>query len=63
MPTVVTRISEYIEEVLLLIEEIYNNGFAYVSEGSVYFDIQKFTSTNKHVYGRMEPGSVADQDR
>ncbi|XP_026191670.1 cysteine--tRNA ligase, cytoplasmic [Cyclospora cayetanensis] len=63
LPTVVTRVSEYVPEVLRLIEEIEANGFAYESQGSVYFDTQRFSKSAKHTYGRMEPGSVADQSR
>lgn len=40
LPDVVTRVSEYVPEVKQFIEGILNNGFAYVSEGSVYFDTQ-----------------------
>lgn len=63
LPTVVTRVSEYVPEVLHLIEEIIDNGFAYESQGSVYFDTQRFGGDKLHTYGRMEPGSVADQTR
>ncbi|KAL8444771.1 hypothetical protein Emed_006086 [Eimeria media] len=63
LPSVVTRVSEYVPEVLKLIEEIIDNGFAYESQGSVYFDTQRFGSDKMHTYGRMEPGSVADQSR
>ncbi|KAL8435015.1 hypothetical protein ACSSS7_002773 [Eimeria intestinalis] len=63
LPSVVTRVSEYVPEVLKLIEEIIDNGFAYESQGSVYFDTQRFGSDKLHTYGRMEPGSVADQSR
>ncbi|KAL8441893.1 hypothetical protein Emag_006815 [Eimeria magna] len=63
LPSVVTRVSEYVPQVLQLIEEIVDNGFAYESQGSVYFDTQRFGSDKLHTYGRMEPGSVADQSR
>ncbi|KAL8426889.1 hypothetical protein Efla_002497 [Eimeria flavescens] len=63
LPSVVTRVSEYVPEVLRLIEEIVDNGFAYESQGSVYFDTQRFKGDKIHTYGRMEPGSVADQSR
>lgn len=62
-PTVVTRVSEYIPEVLGLIEKIIKNGYAYESDGSVYFDTTAFKSKAHHQYGRMEPASVADTQR
>lgn len=63
LPDVVTRVSEYIPEVLDFIKGIVDNGFAYVSHGSVYFDTQAFRSSATHVYGRMEPYSVNDEAR
>ncbi|PFH37612.1 cysteine-tRNA synthetase (CysRS) [Besnoitia besnoiti] len=63
LPTVVTRVSEYIPEVLSLIQRIEKNGYAYESQGSVYFDTQSFRNSDKHIYGRMEPSSVSDESR
>ncbi|CBZ55622.1 hypothetical protein NCLIV_060470 [Neospora caninum Liverpool] len=63
LPSVVTRVSEYIPEVLSLIERIVKNGYGYESQGSVYFDTQTFRKTDKHIYGRMEPSSVSDESR
>src|SRR5262245_22417804 len=38
-PDVVTRVSEYVEQVISFIEKIISNGFDYTSsDGSVYFD-------------------------
>ncbi|XP_055388743.1 cysteine--tRNA ligase, cytoplasmic-like [Condylostylus longicornis] len=61
LPDVITRVSEYVPEVLTFIEGIMKNGFAYESQGSVYFDTQAFRAASHHVYGRMEPSSVNDQ--
>lgn len=63
LPDVVTRVSEYVPEVIRFIQGILENGFAYMSEGSVYFDTQAFRASPSHVYGRMEPFSVNDQAR
>lgn len=41
-PTVVTRVTEYTTKIIQYIEKIIENGFAYVSNKSVYFDSTKF---------------------
>ncbi|CAB0029261.1 unnamed protein product [Trichogramma brassicae] len=38
-PNVLTRVSEYVPEIVAFIEKIIDNGFAYESNGSVYFDV------------------------
>lgn len=53
-PTATGHIVEQIE----MIQEIMNNGFAYESNGSVYFDVRKFNE--KHAYGRLS-GRVIDE--
>lgn len=41
-PTLVTRVTEYIPNIVEFIESLEKNGFAYESNGSVYFDLQKY---------------------
>ncbi|MBL7941478.1 MAG: cysteine--tRNA ligase, partial [Flavobacteriales bacterium] len=53
-PTATAHIIEQIE----MIEEIIANGFAYVVNGSVYFDVRKFNE--KHAYGKLS-GRVIDE--
>eukprot|EP00741_Cyanophora_paradoxa_P015305 tig00000194_g14774.t1 len=52
-PDVITRVSEYIPEIVTYIEKIISNGFAYASNGSVYFDTVKFASDPTHQYAKM----------
>ena len=41
-PNVVTRVTEYVLEIIDYIIKIIDNGFAYESNGSVYFDVIKY---------------------
>ena len=41
-PHVLTRVSEYMEEIRQYVEGIAAHGMAYASAGSVYFDTQAF---------------------
>ncbi len=52
-PTATAHIMEQIE----MTEQIIKNGFAYESNGSVYFDVRKFNE--KHPYGKLS-GRVID---
>eukprot|EP00922_Rhytidocystis_sp_ex-Travisia-forbesii_P037625 GHVS01056046.1.p1 GENE.GHVS01056046.1~~GHVS01056046.1.p1 ORF type:complete len:700 (+),score=106.70 GHVS01056046.1:152-2101(+) len=63
MPDVLTRVSEYVDEIVAYIVQIVDNGYAYESNGSVYFDTQSFRGSDKHFYGRMEPNAVNDETR
>ena len=38
-PEVLTRVSEYVEEIVTFIEQVIKNGYAYESNQSVYFDV------------------------
>lgn len=63
LPDVIVRVSEYVPEIILFIEKIIENGYAYESEGSVYFDVLKFHSDPKHVYAKLEPYSISDLNK
>lgn len=43
--------TEHIEQMKVLIQQIVDNGYGYVSEGSVYLDVQKYRKD--HEYGRL----------
>jgi cysteinyl-tRNA synthetase len=57
---VLTRVSEYVPEVVDYIQEIVAKGFAYESNGSVYFDVVKFSSAPDHTYAKLVPEAVGD---
>ncbi len=53
-PTATGHIVEQIE----IIKTIIDNGFAYVANGSVYFDVKKFNETNH--YGKLSGRNIED---
>ncbi|CAM2115447.1 cysteine--tRNA ligase, cytoplasmic isoform X1 [Caretta caretta] len=60
-PDVLTRVSEYVPEIVAFVQKIVDNGYGYVSNGSVYFDTMKFDATEKHSYAKLVPEAVGDQ--
>ena len=50
---VVTRVSEYIPEIICYVKKIIHNGYGYESKGSVYFDVAKFDSQPNHYYAKV----------
>lgn len=59
-PNVVTRVSEYVPEIISFIDVIMKNGYAYESCGSVYFDVKQFSSSPKHTYAKLVHEAVGD---
>lgn len=47
-------------EVVSYVQRIIDNGFAYSSNGSVYFDVAAFSQSPKHTYGKLVPEAVGD---
>lgn len=59
-PDVVTRVTEYVPQIVTFVEQIVNKGFAYEAEGSVYFDIASFEKAG-NTYARLRPESRNDK--
>ena len=60
-PDVVTRVTEYGQQIVEFVEIVVQNGFGYTTpDGSVYFDINAFEAAGKP-YARLEPWNRNDQ--
>ena len=57
-PSIEPHASGHIIEQQALVEKILNNGYAYESNGSVYFDIKKYAE--KYRYGKLSGRNVED---
>merc|ERR1719259_1200249 len=56
-----TRVSEYVPEIVAYIEELIKKGYAYEAGGSVYFSVAKFDSCCDHHYAKLVPEAFGDQ--
>jgi cysteinyl-tRNA synthetase len=52
-PDILTRVSEYVPEIVDYVQKIIDNGYAYEADGSVYFDTRKFHEDQ--VYAKLAP--------
>ncbi|XP_044262435.1 cysteine--tRNA ligase, cytoplasmic [Tribolium madens] len=59
-PHVLTRVSEYIPEIVAYISKIISNGFGYEANGSVYFDVAAFDKQPNHYYAKLVPEAYGD---
>lgn len=62
-PTVTTRVSEYVPEIIEFVEKIISNGYAYsTNDGSVYFDTVNFDKADLHDYAKLQPWNRGHAD-
>ena len=59
-PDFITRVTDYVPEIVKFIEKLEDNGFAYVSNGSVYFDLKKYKETFK--YNLLRPECCKEEE-
>jgi len=62
-PDTLTRVTEYVPEIVSFVERIIQNGYAYESEGSVYFNTQTFDKAPIHDYAKLEPWSKGNWEK
>ena len=55
-----TRVSEYVPEIVDYIQSIIDRNYAYESNGSVYFDVKQFDASPCHHYAKLVPEAFGD---
>lgn len=61
-PDTLTRVTEYVPEIVAFVERIIQNGYGYEAEGSVYFDTLAFDRADSHDYAKLEPWSKGNRE-
>ncbi|KAA1471808.1 hypothetical protein DENSPDRAFT_837899 [Dentipellis sp. KUC8613] len=61
-PDTLTRVTEYVPEIVSFVERIVRNGFGYEVDGSVYFDTRAFDQSKNHFYAKLEPWSKGNKE-
>ena len=59
-PDCITRVSEFVPEIIEYIQQIIENQFAYVSNGSVYFNTESFANSENNFYAKLVPEAYGD---
>ena len=61
LPDLVTRVSEFIPEIIAFIQGLVDKKIAYASNGSVYFSTTGFQEQG-HVYGKLMPEQIGNSE-
>ncbi|KAG9220464.1 hypothetical protein CCMSSC00406_0003920 [Pleurotus cornucopiae] len=61
-PDTLTRVTEYVPDIVEFVEGIVKNGYAYEVDGSVYFDTRSFDGADNHHYAKLEPWSTGNRE-
>lgn len=61
-PDTLTRVTEFVPEVVSFVEGIVKNSFGYEVDGSVYFDTRAFDKAEGHDYAKLEPWSKGNRE-
>lgn len=62
MPDSMPRVSEYVEEIVTFIQTLVEKQYAYESNGSVYFDVAKYTKAG-HAYPKLNIAAKEDIEK
>lgn len=57
---VLTRVSDYVPEVVDFVQKVIDNGYGYESNGSIYFDTTAFSNAPSHYYAKLVPEAYGD---
>mmetsp|Transcript_34574 Transcript_34574/g.33786 ORF Transcript_34574/g.33786 Transcript_34574/m.33786 type:complete len:275 (-) Transcript_34574:195-1019(-) len=63
MPDVITRVSEFVPEIIDFIKKLEENQYAYRSNGSVYFNVAKFNDGTIHKYPKLLPSDQEEKTK
>nr|CAG8571770.1 15961_t:CDS:10 [Entrophospora candida] len=58
---ILTRVSEYVPEIITYVKKIVDNGYAYEADESVYFDTDLFDGKKDHHYAKLQPWSAGNE--
>lgn len=71
-PTTLTRVSEYMPEIVAFVEQLVKTGSAYAASGDVWFDTTRFDGAKgateegkaewEHSYAKLQPWSKGNRE-
>jgi len=61
-PNILTRVTEYIPEIISFIQTLIDKGYAYESNGSVYFSVNGYHNRNGHQYLKLLPEGLGNSE-